>query len=117
MLERSLKLEPTNPVALYNMGLLLMDKRQDAAAAAALWRKLVTEVDPGHVNALRRLARLAATSRDFKAADQHYRAALQSVTQQGKQQSSGRATYSTPEELEGLVNEVIATMVEAPGKS
>ena len=115
MLARSLQLDPNNSVALYNMGLLLVDKKQDAGAATKLWKKLVSEVDPAHVNCLRRLARLAATAKDWKGADNYYRAALQAMAGGKQQQQGGRAT--TPEELEGLVNEVIATMIEAPGKS
>ena len=40
MLARSLQLDPNNSVALYNMGLLLVDKKQDAGAATKLWKKL-----------------------------------------------------------------------------
>ena len=118
MLEKSLDLDPHNAVGLYNMGLLMMDKKKDTRVATRLWEKLVKDVEPGHINALRRLARIAATAKDLKKADEHYLSALQAMVQNGQKgiaYSGQSRAASARGELEGLVNEVLATLSEMPG--
>ena len=105
-------------VGLYNRGLFLADSLRDIGQATQHWERLIAQ-NPKHTNARRRLGmlaylcqmssgpstsvclcpgRIAATNRDFKAADAHYHAALRSC--------------ETPDS--DFLQEVIATMLEAP---
>ena len=45
--EKSLSIDPTHPQALFNMGVLLLEERNDRAGALQLWERLV-DANPGY---------------------------------------------------------------------
>ena len=45
--EKSLSIDPTHPQALFNMGVLLLEERNDRAGALQLWERLVA-TNPGY---------------------------------------------------------------------
>jgi len=62
---------------------------RDVSAATKAWRFLVDEVDPLHVNGLRRLARLEAVERkDFDQADERFAQALKATLRLSSSSSS-----------------------------
>jgi hypothetical protein len=110
------------------------ESKQSLEKAAGYWRKLVDEVETGHVNGLRRLARLEMEQfNNPKAADKRYVAALQSLHQivmKNQNQSptslashksngssnSGGVVNKFTIELDGLISEVLSVMDKAPAK-
>jgi hypothetical protein len=113
------------------------ESKQSLEKAAGYWRKLVDEVETGHVNGLRRLARLEMEQfNNPKAADKRYVAALQSLHQivmKNQNQSptslashksngssnsggGGGVVNKFTIELDGLISEVLSVMDKAPAK-